>query len=91
MIHHESLRLINTFLPSRHHSITPSYLHLRRGVTHLVSHFHVLLELPGKFYAKAMLEDLPDVLKGHSLDFWVTEVNSNPAEEADRGVEAKCA
>ena len=48
-----------------------------------------LLQLAGIFDAKPMLEDLLDILECHALDLRVAEVDGDPTEEADGGVEAK--
>ena len=56
---------------------------------HLGLQLHILLQSPCILDTKAVLEDLADVLQRHALDFRVTEVDCDPAEEADGCVEAE--
>lgn len=48
-----------------------------------------LLQLTGLLDAESVLEDLANVLERHALDLRVTEVDGNPAENADGGVETE--
>jgi hypothetical protein len=36
-----------------------------------------------------MLENLADILQGHTLNLRVAEIHCNPTEEADRGIETE--
>jgi hypothetical protein len=58
-------------------------------VLHLASQLGLLLQLSRILDPEAMFEDLTDVLQRHPLNLRVTEIYSDPTEEANGGIEAK--